>query len=99
MPSLFFCWAVCCCYILYEFIQPTSQADDAYISYRYAQNLVDGHGLIFNVGERVEGYSNLLWTLIVAGGIALGCKRSPGGALARFRLGRALAACYVFLRA
>ena len=29
--------------------------DDTYISLRYAQNLVAGHGLVFNPGERVEG--------------------------------------------
>jgi len=43
-----------------------SQADDAYISYRYAANLAQGHGLVFNVGERVEGITNLLWTLLLA---------------------------------
>ncbi len=47
-------------------------SDDAFISFRYADNLVRGHGLIFNVGERVEGYSNFLWTLWCAAGIALG---------------------------
>ena len=31
------------------------QADDAFISYRYALNLIEGHGLVFNAGERVEG--------------------------------------------
>jgi len=41
--------------------------DDAFISYRYADNLVRGHGLVFNPGERVEGYTNPLWTLIIAG--------------------------------
>lgn len=40
--------------------------DDAFISIRYAQNLVDGHGLVFNPGERVEGYSNFSWTLLLA---------------------------------
>src|SRR5262245_15180176 len=41
--------------------------DDAYISFRYARNLADGHGLVFNPGgERVEGYSNFLWVLILA---------------------------------
>jgi hypothetical protein len=29
--------------------------DDAYISLRYARNLIDAHGLVFNPGERVEG--------------------------------------------
>ena len=40
--------------------------DDAYISFRYAANLAAGHGLVFNPGERVEGYTNLLWTLLVS---------------------------------
>jgi hypothetical protein len=46
--------------------------DDAYISFRYARNLAEGHGLVFNEGERVEGYSNFLWTLWVAAGLSLG---------------------------
>jgi arabinofuranosyltransferase len=41
--------------------------DDAYISFRYARNLVLGHGLVFNLGERVEGYTNFLWVLELAG--------------------------------
>lgn len=40
--------------------------DDSLISYRYSQRLLDGKGLTWNDGEYVEGYSNLLWTLIVA---------------------------------
>ena len=40
--------------------------DDAYISYRYAENLVRGEGLVLNRGERVEGYSNFLYVLAVA---------------------------------
>ena len=40
--------------------------DDAFISFRYARNLLNGHGLVFNVGERVEGYSNFLWVLELA---------------------------------
>ena len=39
--------------------------DDAYISFRYARHLADGHGLVWNVGERVEGYTNFLWTLLL----------------------------------
>jgi len=43
--------------------------DDAFISFRYAQNLVAGHGLVYNVGERVEGYTNFLWTMLAAAGL------------------------------
>jgi hypothetical protein len=46
--------------------------DDAFITFRYADNLAHGHGLVFNAGERVEGYTNLLWTVWTALGIALG---------------------------
>ena len=41
-------------------------ADDALISLRYAERLLHGHGLTWNDGERVEGYSNLLWVLLCA---------------------------------
>jgi hypothetical protein len=46
--------------------------DDAYISFRYAHNLVTGHGLVFNHGERVEGFTNFLWVFVVAPFEALG---------------------------
>jgi hypothetical protein len=40
--------------------------DDAYISFRYAHNLVTGKGFVFNVGDRLEGITNILWTLVLA---------------------------------
>src|SRR5262249_36984344 len=40
--------------------------DDAFISFRYADNFVRGWGLVWNQGERVEGYTNFLWTLIIS---------------------------------
>jgi hypothetical protein len=60
-------WLVLCPQLLGYWI-----VDDAYISFRYAEHLVNGHGLVFNVGERVEGYTNFLWTLLIAGAIAVG---------------------------
>jgi hypothetical protein len=47
-------------------------SDDAYISFRYAQNWARGNGPVYNVGERVEGYTNFLWTALLAGLHALG---------------------------
>lgn len=47
-------------------------ADDAFISFRYARNLVEGHGLVFNPGEVVEGYTNFLWTALIALAFAFG---------------------------
>lgn len=46
------------------------KVDDAYISFVYAKNLVQGNGLTYN-GMMVEGYSNFLWTLLMAPFIAL----------------------------
>jgi len=46
--------------------------DDAFISFQYARNLVEGNGLTFNPGEYVEGYTNFLWTMMLAAGIGLG---------------------------
>jgi hypothetical protein len=41
--------------------------DDAMISMRYAKNFAAGHGLVWNPGgERVEGFTNPLWTLYMA---------------------------------
>jgi len=54
----------------YEYLFLT---DDAYISFRYAKNLAGGHGLVFNPGyERVEGYTNFLWVLLLSGFSAAG---------------------------
>ena len=47
-------------------------SDDAFISLRYSDRLLAGHGLSWTDGERVEGYSNLLWVLLCAGLGALG---------------------------
>lgn len=43
-----------------------SLLDDSMISMRYAWNLSHGYGLVWNPGERVEGYTNLLMTLIMS---------------------------------
>ncbi len=49
------------CYYYMPFL-----ADDALISLRYSQRLLDGHGLTWTEGRPVEGYSNLLWVLLAA---------------------------------
>ena len=42
-------------------------SDDGFISLRYSQRLLEGKGLTWNDGERVEGYTNFLWVLGCAG--------------------------------
>ena len=52
-------------YFLTLLFAPLRIIDDAYISFRYALNLRLHHELVFNLGERVEGITNLLWTLVL----------------------------------
>lgn len=51
--------------------------DDAFISFRYAYNLVQGKGLLYNEGENVEGYTNFLWTLAMSIPLYLGYDPIP----------------------
>lgn len=51
----------------YDFV-----TDDAYISFVYARNLAEHGELVFNLGDRVEGYSNFSWTVLLAALYALG---------------------------
>jgi len=52
--------------------------DDAMTSMQYAKNIALGNGAVFNVGERVEGYTNFLWMMLqvplywLSGGSGLG---------------------------
>ncbi len=46
--------------------------DDAFITFRYVQQFVAGNGLVYNIGERVEGYSNFLWVMLLSPPYALG---------------------------
>jgi len=46
--------------------------EDAFISFRYSLNLSRGHGIVYNIGEHVEGYTNFLWVVIIAGFKTLG---------------------------
>jgi len=46
--------------------------DDAFISFRYAEHLAAGRGLVFNPGEYVQGFTNPLLTLMLAALVKLG---------------------------
>jgi len=48
-------------------------AEDSYITYRFARNVAEGHGFVWNVGEApVEGFTNFLWVVLCAGAYNLG---------------------------
>ncbi len=46
--------------------------DDCFVSFQYARNFVAGRGLVYNAEERVEGYTNFLWTMLIAAAMKLG---------------------------
>lgn len=52
-------------YLLFGSLFRYGLIDDAYISLRYAGNLAAGHGLVWNPGERVEGYTSFLWVALL----------------------------------
>jgi hypothetical protein len=39
--------------------------DDIFITFRYADHILAGHGAVFNDGERVEGFTHPLWLALV----------------------------------
>src|SRR5260221_14414076 len=53
-----------CIFLSWSFL--FQNVDDAYISFRYGKNMMQGSGLVYNAGEYVEGYTNFLWTVITA---------------------------------
>lgn len=72
--------------------------EDTYISLRYARNLLDGAGLVWNPGgERVEGITNLLWTLILAGFSGLSGVGLPATSLALGAVSGALTLLVTYL--
>ncbi len=51
---------------LVETLRRAWVCDDVFISFRYVDHLLRGHGLVFNPGERVEGYTHFLWVILLA---------------------------------
>jgi len=52
---------------LYNYI-----SDDTFIALRYADHCMHGRGLVFNLGDRVEGFTSLLWVGLLSACGALG---------------------------
>jgi len=55
----------CFAFLLSEVMFYNHTWDDAYISYRYSKNFVENHGLVYNQGEYVEGYTSFLWVILL----------------------------------
>jgi hypothetical protein len=60
--------------VMWANLRPTWSftVEDAFLGFRYARNFARGLGLVYNPGERVEGYTSLTWELLLAGALKLG---------------------------
>lgn len=69
--------------------------DDGFIVFRFADNLIRGHGLVFNPGERVEGYTCFLYAVLIAAGMRIGLDPIVASYLVGFlaAIGTLLATC------
>jgi arabinofuranosyltransferase len=59
LAAIFLIMSLGCIYYWYYTVE------DAYISFRYAENFSRGRGLVYNEGEYVEGYTNFLWVFLL----------------------------------
>ncbi len=85
-------------YFHYDWSGDAWGTDDAYISYRYAKNFSEGHGLVFNQGDRVEGYSNLLYVLMLTPVFFLGAAKHVYLVSVVLNIVFAVVGLYVFAR-
>jgi hypothetical protein len=51
---------------LHAVVRGPAWLDSAFVSFRYGDHFTNGHGLVFNLGERVEGFGDPLWTVFWA---------------------------------
>jgi arabinofuranosyltransferase len=69
-------WIIFICAIIARLIPGTRTIDDAFITFRYARNILAGNGFVFNPGEHVLGTTTPLYTilLVLLGSITGGVK-------------------------
>ncbi|MBU0983151.1 MAG: hypothetical protein KKA42_04725 [candidate division Zixibacteria bacterium] len=70
--------------------------DDSYISYRYVANFLHGDGLVYNIGERIEGFTNFGWVVFMAAWGVVGIDFIAVSKIAGFLLGGGVV-CITFL--
>jgi len=63
--------------LLVRLLSGPHPVDDAYITFRYARNLADGLGLVYNPGEWVLGTTTPGWAMLLAAGQRLGLADLP----------------------
>ena len=56
---------IICLFSFHTYFFSNYVTDDAYISFRYLENLKEGKGLVYNPGEKVWGFTNFLWIMFL----------------------------------
>jgi arabinofuranosyltransferase len=51
--------------VLHNIVIHPWMLDDAFITFRYAENYASGLGLVYNPAEHVEGYTTFLWVILL----------------------------------
>ena len=51
--------------IAWAFVRTAAVTEDAFITFRVIDNAINGYGLVWNVGERVQPYTHPLWALLL----------------------------------
>lgn len=59
-------YALTTCVFTYLFVTHAWMVDDAYITLRTVDHFVNGRGLVWNVGERVQAYTHPLWMFLMS---------------------------------
>ncbi len=54
-----------CALVGWAFVRTAAVTEDAFITFRVIENALNGHGLVWNVGERVQPYTHPLWALML----------------------------------
>jgi len=57
---------IACSFMLAIILRHAWLSDDAYITLRTVDNWVNGYGLVYNMGERVQSYTHPLWTFLLS---------------------------------
>ena len=66
-------WMVLLCALVgWAFVRTAAVTEDAFITFRVIDNALNGYGLVWNVGERVQPFTHPLWALLLLIFSALG---------------------------
>jgi arabinofuranosyltransferase len=54
-----------CALVAWAYVRTAAVTEDAFITFRVVDNALNGYGLVWNVGERVQVFTHPLWALLL----------------------------------